>query len=87
MNLRQKHVPIRMCAVCRDKSGKRTMSRLVHTETGLVIDLTGKANGRGAYLCDNSQCWQRAAQSDMLNHALRTVLTLSDRDSLRQHAT
>jgi hypothetical protein len=87
MTLKQKHVPIRTCVVCRDKSGKRTLTRLVHNDTGLVIDRTGKANGRGAYLCDDSQCWQRAAQSDVLNQALRTSLTPTDRDLLRQHVS
>lgn len=81
-----RHIPVRTCIVCRDKSGKRTLTRLVRTETGLTIDPSGKANGRGAYLCDDPACWKRAATSDVLAQALRTPLSVSDRDVIRQHA-
>ncbi|XWX05322.1 YlxR family protein [Aggregatilineales bacterium SYSU G02658] len=84
MNSRPKHTPIRTCVVCREKSGKRTLTRVVYSETGLVIDLTGKAHGRGAYLCDNPDCWQRAATTDVLAHALRVRLTADDRERIRQ---
>jgi predicted RNA-binding protein YlxR (DUF448 family) len=84
MATKQKHVPIRMCAVCREKGGKRTFTRVVRTEEGVMIDPSGKANGRGAYLCDNPECWQRAAKSDVLNHALKTILSMTDRERIRQ---
>jgi predicted RNA-binding protein YlxR (DUF448 family) len=80
-----KHVPIRTCAVCRQKDGKRALTRVVRTEEGVLVDLTGKRAGRGAYLCDNPACWQRAATSDILQGALRVVLTPADRERLRQY--
>lgn len=85
MTVHVKHVPIRMCVVCRDKSGKRTMTRLVRTDHGLKIDTSGKANGRGAYLCDSPDCWKRVVTTDVLSQALRSPLTDADRDTLRQH--
>lgn len=81
----KKHVSIRTCAVCRDKDNKRTLTRIVRTEQGVFVDLTGKQSGRGAYLCDKHQCWQRAVQTDVLQGALRVSLSVVDRDRLRQH--
>lgn len=79
-----KHVPTRTCVVCRDKAQKRGLVRLVHGEKGLQIDPTGKANGRGAYLCEQSSCWERAVTSDILAKALRVSVTADDRERLRQ---
>ena len=81
---RHKHVPQRTCVACRQKFDKRALHRLVRTEAGLVIDPTGKIDGRGAYLCDARTCWDRAMTTDLLDKALRTVLTDEDRNRLRQ---
>lgn len=84
---RPKHVPQRTCVVCRETSAKRTLLRLVRTpDAGVQIDPTGKMNGRGAYLCTRPQCWQRALSGDVLEGALRTTLTESDRERLRAAA-
>ena len=78
---RPKHVPQRTCVACRNKYDKRQITRIVRTtpnddgETSVVIDITGKRNGRGAYLCDNPTCWQNAIKRNMLNIALKTELT------------
>jgi predicted RNA-binding protein YlxR (DUF448 family) len=79
-----RHVPIRTCVVCRQKAGKRQLVRVVRTEQGVQIDPTGKMNGRGAYLCDQENCWDRAVNTDILSKALKTSLTNEDRDRLRQ---
>jgi hypothetical protein len=81
-----KRIPIRMCAVCREKAGKRTFTRIVRTEDGIKIDLSGKMNGRGAYLCERPECWERAMKTDVLAKALKTTLTPEDREQLRQAA-
>ena len=80
----RKHVPVRMCIVCRDKAGKRTLTRIVRTEQGLQVDSSGKMNGRGAYLCDRETCWETAVKTDLLAKALRMPLTEEDRDRLRR---
>ena len=81
---RRKRQPQRTCVVCRTAADKRALVRVVRTpDDGVQIDLTGKRNGRGAYLCDQSSCWDRALDSDVLNKALRTTLTESDRDRIR----
>ncbi len=81
---RRKHTPVRICVVCRERDAKRTLTRVVRTPSGVLIDKTGKMDGRGAYLCDQRSCWERAVRTDILNKALRTVLTDEDRDRLQQ---
>jgi hypothetical protein len=52
-------------------------------DAGVQVDPSGKQNGRGAYLCDQAACWDRALDSDTLEKALRTTLTEEDRARLR----
>jgi uncharacterized protein len=76
--------PQRTCVVCRTTADKRTLTRLVRTpDDGIQIDPTGKRNGRGAYLCDQRNCWQRALETDILVKALRVILTDEDRERIR----
>jgi predicted RNA-binding protein YlxR (DUF448 family) len=82
---RQKHVPRRTCVVCREAHPKRQLTRLVHTSEGVRIDPTGKLAGRGAYLCDQAECWQKAAQGDTLGRALKTELTDEERAMIAAH--
>ena len=77
---RQKHSPQRSCVVCRQKIDKRRLTRLVRTPEGMVvIDLTGKKNGRGAYLCDQPACWDKAINSNILNQALKTNISEAEK--------
>lgn len=78
-----KRVVVRMCVICREKDSKRRLIRLVRTPAGVIIDPTGKMNGRGAYVCDKPDCWRRAATTDALNKALRVSLTEADRERIR----
>lgn len=73
----QKHIPQRSCVMCRQKFEKRQLTRIVHqAEVGVVVDRTGKRNGRGAYVCDQRACWQKLAQKpDILASALKTTIT------------
>lgn len=81
---RHKHTPVRTCVVCREKGDKRALTRLVCAEDSVQVDPTGKMNGRGAYLCDQEMCWERAISGGVLNQALRTILTNEDRNRLLQ---
>ncbi len=80
----KKHRPERSCVVCREKTDKRLLTRLVMADEQLRIDVTGKMNGRGAYLCGNSGCWTSASAGSQLARALRQDLSDGDRDYLRQ---
>ena len=80
---RVKHVPQRTCVGCREVLPKRKMIRLVKTSDGVQIDPTGKLAGRGAYLHDRRDCWERSLKG-ALGHALKTSLTEVDRARLEE---
>jgi len=60
-----------MCVGCREMRPKKELIRIVRTPEGEVKrDVTGKASGRGAYLCPSAQCLQRAQKARALERAL-----------------
>jgi len=70
--------------VCRTTADKRRLTRIVRTpDEGVQVDPTGKRSGRGAYLCDQTICWDRALAGEALDRALRTTLTEEDRTRIR----
>jgi predicted RNA-binding protein YlxR (DUF448 family) len=69
---RPRHVPQRTCVACRQTGSKRQLVRIVRAPDGSVtIDPTGKRTGRGAYLCDQPECWQAALKRGVLPRALK----------------
>jgi predicted RNA-binding protein YlxR (DUF448 family) len=81
---RVKHVPQRTCVGCREVLPKRKMIRLVRTAAGVQVDSTGKLAGRGGYLHERRECWDRALKGT-LAHALKTTLTVDDRARLEEY--
>ncbi len=69
---------------CREVLPKRRMIRLVRTADGVQVDPTGKLAGRGAYLHDRKECWERALKG-ALAHALKATLTMNDRTQLEEY--
>jgi predicted RNA-binding protein YlxR (DUF448 family) len=57
------------------------MIRLVRTAEGILVDPTGKLAGRGAYLHDRRECWERALKG-ALSHALKVEISAADRERL-----
>ncbi len=63
---------IRMCIVCRAQSDKKTLLRVVKNKDGeIFVDKTGKANGRGAYVCKDRNCYQKLCKQKSLNRAFK----------------
>lgn len=72
-----RHVPQRQCVACRQMRPKRELVRLVRTPTGEVcVDVTGKASGRGAYVCPAGDCAELAVRDRRLEHALEVSIPL-----------
>ena len=68
-------IPMRMCVGCREMKPKREMTRVVKPEGGEAhIDITGKAQGRGAYVCLNVECFKKARKSRALERALNCAI-------------
>jgi len=85
---KRKHAPRRTCIACRAVRSKRELVRVVRTPEGsVVVDETGKRNGRGAYLCRQRNCWESALAQNHLERALKTTLTAEAKTELRDHAT
>ncbi len=65
-----KKIPMRMCTACREMKPKKELIRIVKTpENEIKLDLTGKLNGRGAYICKNTDCLKKAEKSGALSRA------------------
>ena len=71
----QKKIPQRQCMGCRERKAKRELIRVVRGTDGTVnLDFGGKANGRGAYLCLNSECLKKAQRSKALERSLEVPI-------------
>ncbi|MDE6984688.1 MAG: YlxR family protein, partial [Lachnospiraceae bacterium] len=65
-----KKIPLRQCIGCGEMRGKKEMLRVLRTEDqGIILDTTGRKNGRGAYICPNPECMKRARKSRGLDRA------------------
>lgn len=79
-----KKIPMRMCVACREMQAKKDLMRIVRTAEGeLVLDLTGKRNGRGAYLCRKGACLEKAIKTRALERALEAPLGEDTKAALR----
>ena len=68
----------RMCIVCRNTYNKKNMLRIVKTSSGeILIDKEGKANGRGAYICNNPKCIEQVKKQKILNRAFKVEFPVS----------
>ena len=72
----QKKVPQRMCVACRTMQDKRQLLRVVRLPEGeLMLDLRGKASGRGAYICRQEECLKKAIKQRQFERTLERPLT------------
>ena len=71
MPVKPRKIPMRMCVGCREMKPKKELLRVVKPQDGDAhIDRTGKAPGRGAYVCDDIECLKKARKSRALERAL-----------------
>ena len=65
----EKKVPMRTCIACRCEKPKKELIRIVKNKEGeFAVDRTGKLNGRGAYVCDDTNCFEKVIKRKLLNH-------------------
>ncbi len=80
-----KKIPMRMCVACREMKPKKELVRIVRTPEGPVeADLTGKKNGRGAYLCRSEECLEKAIKIHALDRALDVRLDSAAVENIRE---
>ena len=70
-----KKAPVRQCVGCREMIPKKDLLRVIRTpEEEVVLDSTGKQNGRGAYLCKSTECFAKARKSKGLERSLKVSI-------------
>lgn len=70
-----KNIPKRTCIGCNQIKDKKELIRIVkNKENQIFVDKTGKANGRGAYLCDNIECLEKAIKTKKLERTFETQI-------------
>lgn len=70
-----KKIPQRQCIGCGEMRNKKEMIRVIKTpEDEILIDKTGKKNGRGAYICNSPECFRKAAKNRGLERSLKVSI-------------
>lgn len=74
--MKKRKIPLRKCLGCNEQKDKRELIRVVKTKDGdISLDLTGKANGRGAYICKNMSCYETARKRKAIERALQCSIS------------
>ena len=80
-----KKVPMRQCVGCGEMKPKKEMMRVVKTAEGsIVLDVTGKMNGRGAYLCQTMECLKKARKNKGIERSLKRAIGAEVYDNLEK---
>jgi len=80
-----KKVPMRQCVGCGAMKGKKEMMRVLKTaEDQIVLDVTGKKNGRGAYLCISEDCLKKARKNKGLERSFKMSIPEEVYDTLEK---
>ncbi len=80
-----KKIPMRRCLGCYESKPKSELCRIVKQTNGeIVVDKTGKINGRGAYICHDTTCLEKAKKAKRLEKEFETSLSEEVYESLRR---
>lgn len=73
--MKQKKIPMRRCCGCNEQKPKKELIRVVRSSEGEIsLDLTGKASGRGAYICNNLECLKKARKSRRIDKTFEVTI-------------
>ena len=80
-----KKIPMRQCVGCGEMKSKKEMMRVLKTaEDAIVLDVTGKKNGRGAYLCVSEECLKKARKNKGLERSFKMTIPAEVYDALEK---
>lgn len=82
MKTNEKKVPMRRCVGCRASKPKSELIRIAGYEGQLTVDRTGKAKGRGVYICPDRKCLEKAREKRMLERGLRMEVSREQIDKV-----
>ena len=81
--LKQRKIPMRQCKGCREMFPKKELLRVVRSPEGEIsLDLVGKKPGRGAYICKNAECLNKARKTQSLERELECAISDAVYDQL-----
>lgn len=82
--MKQKKIPLRKCTGCQQMKDKKELIRIVKSDDNIfAIDLTGKKSGRGAYICNNPDCFEKAHKSRGLERSFKAPVPKEVYEKLR----
>lgn len=83
--MKPRKIPLRMCLGCNEMKPKGELIRVVKSPEGDVfLDVTGKKNGRGAYICHSTECLEKAIKSKRLERSFSMAIPTEIYDSLKK---
>ena len=83
--MKPKKIPLRMCLGCNEMKPKAELIRVVKSPEGdISLDSTGKKNGRGAYICHNPQCLEKAIKTKRLERTFSVAIPNEVYESLKE---
>ncbi len=83
--MKVKKIPMRMCNGCMEMKPKKELIRIVKSPTGdISVDLTGKKSGRGAYICKDVECLEKAYKAKRLNKNLESEINAEIYEKLKE---
>ena len=83
--MKQKKIPMRRCNGCNEQKPKNQLIRIVKSpENEISLDLTGKASGRGAYICNDAECLRKARKSRRIDRTFEMTIPDNVYDSLEE---
>ena len=86
--MKKRKIPLRKCVGCNESKPKKELIRVVkNKENEINVDLLGKADGRGAYICKDPDCFIKARENKSLNRALQTRIPDEVYDNLLKEIT
>lgn len=85
--MKTKKIPMRRCVGCMESKQKRELIRIVASDGVPRIDLTGKANGRGIYLCPDAECFTKARKKKAIGRGLEIEIGEQELDHLFKELT
>lgn len=81
----ERKIPLRQCVGCGEDKEKKAMLRVIKTSEGeILLDDTGKKNGRGAYICKTMQCLEKAVKNKGLERSLKVRIPHEVYDELKK---
>ncbi len=80
-----KKIPLRQCTGCGQMKEKKSMIRVIKTnENEIILDVTGRKNGRGAYICKSVECFEKAVANRGFERSLKTKIPSEIIDEIKE---